>query len=157
MTPTKKQVALPPSERKDASDRERKRRLGKGINLLLIILLFLAVCDAMFLIVLGSSIGTAWTILGVAISTSCGIAAESAILGNFGQLCMRLSQVMGLYMRDGASESDLGHLMAEHKACAFVIFLFLVPGFVSDFVGWTLLVPPVHRWFVRRLQNKASD
>lgn len=98
------------------------------------------------LIQVGGLIGVGWTLL---------LLLASAVFG------VRLVRAQGLAtatrvqaMLAQGQSSALG--MLEGLALLVAGLLFIVPGFISDLVGFVLLIPPLRRGLVRGFFRRAS-
>jgi UPF0716 protein FxsA len=108
--------------------------------LIIWIALFLAVplLELWLLIEVGSLIGGLWTVLLVVITAVVGV-AQVRIQG-FHTLA-RVQQLMA------RGEPPAFELM-EAAALLMSGLLLLIPGFVTDFLGFLLLIPPFRRWLL---------
>jgi UPF0716 protein FxsA len=109
---------------------------------LLLLLLFIALplIEVYFLIKVGTAIGALPTIA---------IAILTAILGTW----LVRHQGFGVLMRvrDAMAHDQVPALELLDGALILVAGVFLLlPGFLTDIVGFLFLIPPLRRWLIRR-------
>jgi UPF0716 protein FxsA len=115
---------------------------GFPIGLLLFILA--PVAEIWLMIDIGSVIGAGWTVLAI-IST--------AIIG----ASVVRFQGMGVYTRlnQTAARGELPAMeMIEGMALFISGILLLTPGFITDAMGFLLLIPPLRRWFALNMLKR---
>jgi UPF0716 protein FxsA len=108
--------------------------------LLLLLFIGLPLIEVYFLIKVGTVIGALPTIA---------IAILTAILGTW----LVRHQGFGVLMRvrDAVAHDQVPALELLDGALILVAGLFLLlPGFLTDIVGFVLLIPPLRRWLIRR-------
>jgi UPF0716 protein FxsA len=115
--------------------------------LLLSLFILVPVAEIGLLISIGSSIGSAKTIL---------IVVFTAILGAYLVRQQGLSTAFKLRekMQDGQVPAMQ---MAEGVALLFAGAVLLTPGFITDGIGFALLVPPIRRAIIMWFFNRASS
>lgn len=109
----------------------------RGLPIGLLLFILAPVAEIWLMIDIGSVIGAGWTILAI-IST----AIIGASLVRF--------QGMGVYTRlnQTAARGELPAMeMIEGMALFISGILLLTPGFITDAMGFLLLIPPLRRWF----------
>jgi len=112
--------------------------------LLAILFLSLPLIEIYFMIQIGSVIGAGWTVLAI-IST--------AVLG----AALIRRQGFGVYMRMNSSleKGDIPAMeMLEGLALLVSGLMLLTPGFITDSMGFLLLVPPLRQWLVLNLLKR---
>ena len=120
------------------------------ISLVLLVLAVLAFAELYLFIEIGSAIGAVWTI---------GLSVVTAMLG----LALVRFQGLGV-LKDISDATARGELPAlallDGAALLFGGLLLLVPGFLTDFVGFALLIPGVRKglgdWLVARISGPGS-
>lgn len=106
-----------------------------------------------------------WPVLEIAlfikVGGALGILPTLLLIFGAGAVGVWLVRMQGLMVindlrgRLGAM-NDPSEPMAHGALIALAGFLFMVPGFLSDFVALTLLFPPVRRWLIRQMIRRAN-
>ncbi len=111
------------------------------LKLLFALFIGLPLIELYVLIEVGARIGGFWTIL---------LCLATAALGG---LLIRIQGVLTLL--DARARLARGEIPAEHglhgAMLALAGFLLFTPGFITDAIGFLLLVPAVRRWLIRWL------
>lgn len=111
---------------------------------LALLFFLLPLAEVYMFIVVGTHIGALNTVL---------LCILSALAGGF----LAQSQGMGVMAR-AQEQMRRGHLPARElfdTLCLFVAgILLMIPGFVSDLVGFSLLIPPVRGWIREALTRR---
>jgi UPF0716 protein FxsA len=114
------------------------------LPLLPLLLIAAPLIEIWIMIDIGSVIGAGWTILAI---------VATALLG----MSLVRYQGLGVYLRLQQT-ADRGELpameMLEGLALLISGLLLLFPGFVTDTLGFLLLVPPLRRWAVLHLLRR---
>ena len=116
----------------------------RGFPFALLLIILAPVAEIWLMIDIGSVIGAGWTVLAI-IST----AIIGASLVRF--------QGMGVYTRlnQTAAKGELPAIeMIEGMALFISGVLLLTPGFITDTMGFLLLIPPLRRWFALNLLKR---
>ncbi len=111
---------------------------------LLLIFLFVPLIEIYFLIQIGDVIGAGFTIFMVVLTALIG----AALVRFQGLTTLARAQREMLNNRMPAMEVIEGALLLLAGA------LLLIPGFVSDAMGFILLIPPLRQWLVQRFLKK---
>ncbi len=113
--------------------------LGK----LILLFVLLPLADLVLLMVLSSYTGWQFSVALVIIS---GIA---------GAYLAKLSykSVLKKFSRSAAANQMPTELLTDGAMIFFAAGLLLTPGFITDAIGFSLLIPPCRRWYKRRLSN----
>lgn len=111
-------------------------------------LLFIAIplIELYFIIVIGEAIGAFWTVMLVILTALIGVSL------------LRI-QGMSTLMRaqQNMSQGQIPAMeMMEGFALAVAGILLLTPGFITDFIGFLLLVPASRRAIIRYIMARAS-
>ena len=110
-----------------------------------LILLFVTVplIDLLLLMVMSSYTG--WQV-------SVGLVIVSGIVGAY--LAKRSVASVGFKIQDKMVQGQMStDLLSDGAMILFAAGLLLTPGFLTDFVGLTLLIPPCRRWYKARIGN----
>jgi UPF0716 protein FxsA len=114
------------------------------LPLVAILLILAPLIEIWIMIDIGSVIGAGWTILAI---------VATALLG----MALVRYQGLGVYLRlqQTAERGELPAMeMLEGLALLISGLLLLFPGFVTDTLGFLLLVPPLRRWAVLHLLRR---
>ena len=116
----------------------------KGFPLLLVLFIAAPLVEIWLMINIGSVIGAGWTILAI-IATAM-----------IGASLVRL-QGLGVYTRMHQS-AQRGEIPAMEMIEGLSLFisgvLLLTPGFITDALGFLILVPPLRRWFALNMLKR---
>lgn len=116
----------------------------KGFPLLVLLFISAPLIEIWLMINIGSVIGAGWTILAI-IATAM-----------IGASLVRL-QGLGVYARMHQS-TQRGEIPAMEMIEGLTLFisgiLLLTPGFITDALGFLLLIPPLRRWFALNLLKR---
>jgi UPF0716 protein FxsA len=111
------------------------------VPFLLLILIGLPLFELYFLIRIGSAIGALPTI---------GLSILTAVLGTL--LVRHQGFSVLLRIREMLDRGEVPAIEMIDGALLLVAGLFLLlPGFLTDSIGFLLLLPPLRRWFIARL------
>ena len=116
----------------------------RGLPIGLLLFILAPVAEIWLMIDIGSAIGAGWTVLAI-IST----AIIGASLVRF--------QGMGVYTRlnQTAAQGQLPAMeMIEGMALLISGLLLITPGFITDTMGFLILVPPLRRWFALNMLKR---
>jgi UPF0716 protein FxsA len=116
----------------------------RGLPIGLLIFILAPVVEIWLMIDIGSVIGAGWTVLAI-IST--------AIIG--GSLVR--FQGLGVYTRlnQTAAKGELPAMeMIEGMALFISGILLITPGFITDALGFLILIPPLRRWFALNMLKR---
>lgn len=115
-----------------------------ALPILALLLIAAPLIEIWIMIDIGSVIGAGWTILAI---------VATALLG----MALVRYQGLGVYLRlqQTAERGELPAVeMLEGLALLISGLLLLFPGFVTDTLGFLLLVPPLRRWAVLHLLRR---
>ncbi len=113
-------------------------------QLLFIVFLVVPLVEIWLLIEVGSVIGTIWTVILVVLTAMIGAAlvrAQGLATLSRSQAQLRAGELPALEMFEGVALIVAGALL-------------LTPGFFTDIVGFTLLVPPLRRRLIRTVMER---
>ena len=116
----------------------------QGLPLLFILILLVPLIEIWLMIDIGSVIGAGWTVLAI---------IATAIIG---ASLVRL-QGFGVYtrMQHSANRGELPAMeMIEGLSLFISGVLLLTPGFITDALGFLILIPPLRRWFALNLLKR---
>lgn len=116
----------------------------RGLPIGLLIFILAPIVEIWLMIDIGSVIGAGWTVLAI-IST----AIIGASLVRF--------QGMGVYTRlnQTAAKGELPAMeMIEGMALFISGLLLITPGFITDTLGFLILIPPLRRWFALNMLKR---
>ncbi|MFQ5761332.1 MAG: FxsA family protein, partial [Acidiferrobacterales bacterium] len=108
-------------------------------QLLFIVFLVVPLVEIWLLIEVGSVIGAIWTVILVVLTAMIGAAlvrAQGFATLSRAQAQLRAGELPAVEMFEGVALIVAGALL-------------LTPGFFTDTVGFTLLMPPLRRWLIR--------
>jgi UPF0716 protein FxsA len=108
-------------------------------QLLFIVFLVVPLVEIWLLIEVGSVIGAIWTVILVVLTAMIGAAlvrAQGLATLSRAQAQLRAGELPAVEMFEGVALIVAGALL-------------LTPGFFTDTVGFTVLVPPLRRWLIR--------
>ena len=113
--------------------------LGK----LILIFVFVPLADLVLLMMMSSYTGWQFSIVLVVLS---------GILGAY--LAKRSSLAVGVKIRERMSQGQMSpDLLTDGAMIFFAAGLLLTPGFITDAVGLSLLIPVCRRWYKARITN----
>ena len=113
--------------------------LGK----LILIFILVPLADLMLLMVMSDYTGWPFSIAMVVVS---------GILGAY--LAKRSSQAVGVKIRERLQRGQMSpDLLTDGAMIFFAAGLLLTPGFITDAVGLSLLIPSCRRWYKTRITN----
>ena len=113
-------------------------------QLLFIVFLVVPLVEIWLLIEMGSVIGAIWTVILVVLTAIIGAAlvrAQGFATLSRAQAQLRAGELPAVEMFEGVALIVAGALL-------------LTPGFFTDTVGFTLLVPPLRRWLIRTVMER---
>lgn len=112
----------------------------------ILLILFIAVplVEIYFLIEVGSELGAGFTVFMVVLTAIIG----AALVRYQGLTTLARAQTEMLQSRMPAVE------VMEGAALLLAGAMLMVPGFVTDALGFLLLVPPLRQWMIRRFLAK---
>lgn len=113
-------------------------------QLLFIVFLVVPLVEIWLLIEVGSVIGAIWTVILVVLTAIIGAAlvrAQGLATLSRAQAQLRAGELPAVEMFEGVALIVAGALL-------------LTPGFFTDAVGFTLLVPPLRRWLIRTVMQR---
>ncbi len=116
----------------------------RGLPLGLLLFILAPVAEIWLMIDIGSVIGAGWTVLAI---------ITTAIIG----ATLVRYQGIGVYtrMNQSASRGELPAMeMIEGLALFISGILLLTPGFITDTVGFLILIPPLRRWFALNMLKR---
>ncbi|MEN8712127.1 MAG: FxsA family protein [Arenicellales bacterium] len=108
----------------------------KGFPLVLLLIILAPIAEIWLMIDIGSVIGAGWTVLAI---------ITTAIIG---ASLVRL-QGIGVYSRlnQAASRGEIPAMeMIEGLFLLISGIFLLLPGFITDALGFLMLIPPLRRW-----------
>lgn len=109
----------------------------RGFPLGLLLFILAPVAEIWLMIDIGSVIGAGWTVLAI---------IATAIIG----ASLVRFQGIGVYTRlnQTAARGEIPAMEMIEGMSLFISGVFLlIPGFITDAVGFLLLIPPLRRWF----------
>ncbi|GMR06523.1 MAG: membrane protein FxsA [Gammaproteobacteria bacterium] len=116
----------------------------RGLPLGLLLFILAPVAEIWLLIDIGSVIGAGWTVLAI---------IATAIIGG----TLVRYQGLGVYTRMNQSVSR-GELPAMEMIEGLALFisgiLLLTPGFITDTMGFLILIPSLRRWFALNMLKR---
>jgi len=116
----------------------------RGLPLGLLLFILAPVAEIWLMIDIGSVIGAGWTVLAI---------IATAIIG----ATLVRYQGLGVYTRMNlsASRGELPAMeMIEGLALLISGVLLLTPGFITDTMGFLILIPPLRRWFALNMLKR---
>ena len=114
--------------------------MGPFMRFLFFLLIFFPILEIVVLIEVGSIIG-AWNTVGLLLL--------SAFIGI--EVVRREGFRNALKARQKMAAGEVPAMeMVENLVIVLGGVLMIIPGFISDFIGIFLLIPPVRRWLIRR-------
>ncbi len=112
---------------------------------LLILFIALPLLETWLLIKVGSAIGALWTIV---------LIIATAVVGS--QLVRRQGLGVMQRLREHQARGEAPAVpMLEGAALLLAGFFLIMPGFITDTLGFLMLVPPLRAWVARRLLARA--
>lgn len=117
----------------------------KGLPLGLLLFILAPLAEIWLMIDIGSVIGAGWTVFSI---------ITTAVIGG----SIVRFQGLGVYSRMNLSASR-GELPAMEIIEGFSLLisgiLLLLPGFITDAMGFLILIPPLRRWFALNLLKRS--
>lgn len=116
----------------------------RGLPLGLLLFILAPVAEIWLMIDIGSVIGAGWTVLAI---------IATAIIG----ASLVRFQGLGVYTRMNlaASRGELPAMeMIEGLSLLISGVLLLTPGFITDTLGFLILIPPLRRWFALHMLKR---
>lgn len=116
----------------------------RGLPLGLLLFILAPVAEIWLMIDIGSVIGAGWTVLAI---------IATAIIGG----TLVRYQGLGVYTRMNlsASRGELPAMeMIEGLSLLISGVLLLTPGFITDTIGFLILIPPLRRWFALNMLKR---
>lgn len=113
-------------------------------QILFAIFLVVPLVEIWLLIEVGSVIGAIWTVILVVLTALIGAAlvrAQGLATLSRAQAQLQAGELPAVEMFEGVALIIAGALL-------------LTPGFFTDTVGFTLLVPPLRRWLIRTVMTR---
>ena len=113
-------------------------------QLLFVVFLVVPLVEIWLLIEVGSVIGAIWTVIMVVLTAMIGAAlvrAQGLATLSRSQAQLRAGELPALEMFEGVALIVAGALL-------------LTPGFFTDTVGFTLLIPPLRRRLIRAIMER---
>ena len=117
------------------------------MNSILILILLVPVIEIYLLIKIGSQIGALITILMIFIT---------AIVGVYYAKYEGLNTLKSGFIQLSKNETPT-YEMLSGAAIAFAALLLIIPGFLTDFVGFVLIFPPTRKIIFNRLAKKFNQ
>ena len=109
----------------------------RGFPLGLLLFILAPIAELWLMIDIGSVIGAGWTVLAI---------IATAIIG----ASLVRFQGIGVYTRlnQTAARGEIPAMEMIEGMSLFISGVFLlIPGFITDAIGFLLLIPPLRRWF----------
>lgn len=109
----------------------------RGLPFLFLLFILMPVIEIWVMIDIGSIIGAGWTVLAILATAAIG-----ASLVRF--------QGLGVYSRlnQTAARGEVPAMEMIEALCLLISgVLLLTPGFITDTLGFLMLIPPLRRWF----------
>lgn len=109
----------------------------RGLPFLFLLFILMPVIEIWVMIDIGSIIGAGWTVLAILATAAIG-----ASLVRF--------QGLGVYSRlnQTAARGEIPAMEMIEGLCLLISgVLLLTPGFITDALGFLMLIPPLRRWF----------
>lgn len=109
----------------------------RGLPFLFLLFILMPVIEIWVMIDIGSIIGAGWTVLAILATAAIG-----ASLVRF--------QGLGVYSRlnQTAARGEVPAMEMIEGLCLLISgVLLLTPGFITDTLGFLMLIPPLRRWF----------
>ena len=109
----------------------------RGVPFLFLLFILMPVIEIWVMIDIGSIIGAGWTVLAILATAAIG-----ASLVRF--------QGLGVYSRlnQTAARGEIPAMNMLEGFCLLISgVLLLTPGFITDTLGFLMLIPPLRRWF----------
>lgn len=106
-----------------------------------------------------------WPVLEIAVfikvGGALGILPTLLLIIGAGVVGVWLVRMQGLLVMDDlrgrlSTMNDPSEPMAHGALIALAGFLFMLPGFLSDLVALSLLVPVIRRWLIRQIAGRAE-
>ena len=114
-----------------------------------LILIFILVPLADLVLLLYIADKTSW-------SFSIAMVVVSGIIGAF--LARMQSSIVKGKIRERLQQNQVpAGLLSDGAMIFFAARLLLTPGFITDFVGFTLLIPVCREWYKRRIKNVLKN
>ncbi len=116
----------------------------RGLPIGLLLFILAPIAEIWLMIDIGSIIGAGWTVLSI---------IATAIIGG----TLVRYQGLGVYTRMNlsASRGELPAMeMIEGMALLISGLLLLTPGFITDTIGFLILIPPLRRWFALNMLKR---
>jgi UPF0716 protein FxsA len=79
----------------------------------------------------------------------------SAVVGLFVIRAVGLPRAVAMLRERGATAVSPAESVIDYSVIFFGGLLLMIPGFVSDAIGLTLLLPPVRKWIINRSLSQA--
>jgi UPF0716 protein FxsA len=116
----------------------------RGFPFALLLFILAPVAEIWLMIDIGSVIGAGWTVLAI---------VSTAIIG----ASLVRFQGMGVYTRlnQTAARGELPAMEMIEGMSLFISGLLLItPGFITDTMGFLILIPPLRRWFALNMLKR---
>ncbi len=116
----------------------------RGLPLGFLLFILTPIAEIWLMIDIGSVIGAGWTVLSI---------IATAIIGG----TLVRYQGLGVYTRMNlsASRGELPAMeMIEGMALLISGLLLLTPGFITDTIGFLILIPPLRRWLALNMLKR---
>jgi len=116
----------------------------RGLPFLFLLFILMPVIEIWVMIDIGSIIGAGWTVLAILATAAIG-----ASLVRF--------QGLGVYSRlnQAAARGEVPAMEMIEALCLLISgVLLLTPGFITDTLGFLMLIPPLRRWFALSLLKR---
>jgi UPF0716 protein FxsA len=115
-------------------------------RLLFVLFLLVPLIELFVLIEVGEVIGAGWTIL---------LVLATAILGAF---LVKLQGLQTLHRAQASMQQGQPPALEMLEGAALLIsgFMLLIPGFVTDALGFALLIPPLRRAILMPIVNNSN-
>jgi len=110
---------------------------------LILVFVFVPLADLVLLLVLAQYTGWKFSVAAVVISGIIG-----ALLAK-----MQSAVIKGQILEKLQQNQLPAELLSDGAMIFFAAGLLLTPGFITDFVGFTLLIPVCRNWYKRRIKN----
>ena len=116
------------------------------MNTILISIILIPIIEIYLLIKIGSQIGAITTIL---------LIFSTAIIGVYYAKYEGLNTIKSGFIQLSKNEAPAFEILSG-AAIAFAALLLIVPGFVTDIVGFSLIFPPSRKLIFKNLSKKFS-
>ena len=116
------------------------------MNTILVLIILIPIIEIYFLIKIGSQIGAIITIL---------LIFSTAIIGVYYAKYEGLNTIKSGFIQLSKNEAPAFEILSG-AAIAFAALLLIVPGFLTDIVGFSLIFPPSRKLIFKNFSKKYS-